>query len=267
MHLNEPLNKVKIESILNTDSKAYLTRLEVHSSIDSTNDYLLAYAKNTLDAKSGVVCLAEEQTKGRGRQGKEWFSPKGNNIYCSLLWHVSAEIDLSQLSLAVAVIVTKALKRYGVSTGLQLKWPNDIYFAQRKLAGILIETLPVRNQFVPIVIGLGLNLQLPTNHPLANTAIDIVEVTGVPAKRNQLAGLIIHELLINLPVYAQLGFAPFLAEWQQLDFLRGKLVIVQAPQLTMTGYAEGINEKGELVLRDESGNRKWFRCGEVSVKV
>ena len=116
----EWLDKIAIESILSHESKRYLAQLEIFDTLNSTNAYLLAGIKPS--ALSGWVCLAEEQTAGRGRQGKSWFSPKGANIYCSLLWRFNNQQSSPiTLPLAAAVMVMKALNRYGIHQKIKLK--------------------------------------------------------------------------------------------------------------------------------------------------
>jgi len=262
----ERLDKVTIESVISPESRLLLSRLEILETIDSTNTYLLAQSK--AHTRSGYVCLAEEQTKGRGRQGKEWFSPKGVNIYCSVLWMFpAAQTDISHLSLAVAVMIVNALQRYGIEEGLQLKWPNDIYYANRKLAGVLIEAIPSRVKDYPVVIGLGLNLALTKDHPLKQSAVGVADIVGNQAARNLLAGLIIDELLRQLPVYVASGFPAFLPEWRKHDMLAGNSTVIHTAQTEISGVAQGINHAGELVVRVEDGAMHTFRCGEVSVRL
>lgn len=262
--VTEWFDKTKIQSELSMDNQRLLGSFEIFDTIDSTNTYLLKIAK--LNKRLNRVCLAEEQTEGRGRQGKQWFSPKGTNIYCSLLWYFfSPASELSHLSLAVAVMLIRALRKYGIHDGLQLKWPNDIYFAHRKLAGILIER--TTNSIYPVVIGIGINLQLPKKNLFLGKAIAVDEITGQRARRNELAGLIINQLLTDLRLFDKEEFAPFLPEWNQFDFLRGKFVGIRTARTEMFGIAQGVNEQGELFIRNEHGKVESYRCGEVSVRL
>ena len=132
---------------------------------------------------SGWACFAEQQTHGRGRQERTWFSPYGKNIYCSLLWRFAiSQGNLSGLSIAVAVMVVRALKKYGISAGIQVKWPNDILFSARKLAGILVE-----RSGSAVVIGVGVNLNF--SQETETTWISLAEITQQPVARNYFAGL------------------------------------------------------------------------------
>jgi BirA family transcriptional regulator, biotin operon repressor / biotin---[acetyl-CoA-carboxylase] ligase len=258
---DEPLVVEKIRSEIHSEAASRLMKLEIFDCIDSTNTYLLQQAKSR--AVSGWVCLAEEQMQGRGRLGRVWFSPRGANIYCSLLCDF-AQHDVSALSIAVGVIVVKALQKYGVRQALQLKWPNDIVFSRRKLGGILLER---SGSFV--VIGIGLNLYLPDDMDveLAANSIDLSTIMANTVSRNQLAGLLINELLIQLPLFMQHGIKHFLSDWCQFDALKGKDIVVKTPQQIFSGVMQGINEQGELLLCDAQGHQQSFCYGEASVRV
>lgn len=262
--IEEKLDSDKIKAVLAPQSRQLLTVLEVKEVISSTNTYLLACAKS--GGSSGYFCFAEQQTQGRGRQGRAWFSPSGANIYCSLLWYFPSKMpDFAGLSIAVAVMVMQALKRYGIEE-IELKWPNDILYQGRKLAGILLESLPERGGQIAVVMGIGLNVQLPPT-PETTDWIDVATITGRAVARNQLAGLLADTLLAQLPLYQQKGLAAFMSAWDQHDILRNKTVNVYTPTATVVGVAEGISAQGELCLRSAAGEQQWFRCGEVSIRL
>ncbi len=257
--IREPLNIEQIHRVLTPESQANLTKIDIFDSIDSTNSYLLKQAKQS---KSGHVCLAEHQTQGRGRLERSWYSPRGKNVYCSLLWCFSQPPrDISGLSIAIGVMVVNALHQYGIPLGIQLKWPNDVLSAGRKLSGILLE----RNSSDSVVIGIGLNLDV--QEACEKKWVDVMELTGHPPRRNFLIGLLLNELLTQLPLFEQQGLPPFLLEWQKYDVLRDKQIIVSTPQQVIHGVMRGINESGELLLEKENGELQGFRYGEVSVGV
>ena len=256
--IQELFDSNQIVAAISPQNLNVLTQLEIFDTIESTNTYLLTHAKSGL---SGRVCLAEEQTKGRGRLGRQWFSPYGTNIYCSLLWRFSTKIDdMSGLGIVVAVILANTFKKYGIAGGIQLKWPNDILFAGRKLAGILLERVGDA-----VVIGMGVNLSLPAS---AETGwIALTEITGRPISRNYIVGLLLNELLEKLPVYETRGLSAFTSTWRQQDFLIGKNITVHMPIQNKKGVMQGINEQGELLLQEERGTLLQFRYGEVSVRL
>lgn len=256
----EPLVSKNILAVLDQKSSMRLSKLEIFDSIDSTNTYVLQQMK--AHALSGHVCFAEEQTQGRGRLGRVWFSPKGTNIYCSMSWNFS-QSDVSSLSIAIAVIIARVLKQYGVENNVGLKWPNDVLFSGRKLAGILLE----RTGDI-VVIGVGLNVLLPEEMDvqLATSSIDLTEVMGGKVDRNYLAGLLVQELLLGLPTYADTGLKHFLGEWCEYDVLFNREVSVYIADNVVTGVMRGINENGELLLSD-GNDLKTFRNGEVTVRL
>jgi BirA family biotin operon repressor/biotin-[acetyl-CoA-carboxylase] ligase len=240
-----------------------LFRLDVFDLINSTNTYLLECARQK--SISGWVCFAEQQSKGRGRLGRSWYSPKGASIYCSILWNFPAQqTDLSALSLAVGVMVVDALTAYGVPAGIGLKWPNDILCAGSKMGGVLLERLPEQAGMIPVVIGIGLNLQLPEPH--AANWIDLASITGEPVRRNEMAGRLLKELLMQLPEYQNKGLPGFIEEWRARDILLNKHVTIQANEKSIAGMVVGINESGELLLKKADDQIEIFRCGDVSVR-
>lgn len=254
----ESLNAQIIQSAIAPENLAHLANIEIFNTIDSTNTYLLNKAKQ--QAASGMVCLAEQQTQGRGRLGKSWHSPAGANIYCSLLWRfANAQQDLSGLGIAIGVIVVNALRNYGIQADLQLKWPNDVLAMNRKLAGILLE----RTAQSAVVIGIGVNIDI---QQASDAWIDVTELHGITVQRNRLTGLLLNELLAKLPVYDERGLTVFLPDWRKYDALFDRSVRVITTKKTLTGRMCGINAAGELLLRDESGLLQSFRYGEVSVR-
>jgi BirA family biotin operon repressor/biotin-[acetyl-CoA-carboxylase] ligase len=254
----EKLSEKKILSALDDEVRTKLTALEIFETIDSTNTYMLSRAK--MNAASGSVCLADQQTQGRGRHGKHWISPAGTNIYCSILWHFSKiQSDFSGLSLAVAVMVMRALKKYGVERGIQLKWPNDIWYAGKKLSGILLETHDQKS----VVIGIGLNV---LSAPESENSISVAEIIQQVPPRNALVGMLINELWVGLELFQQKGLTVFLDEWREYDVLVGKKVDVHLPDKMIAGVMCGVDEMGKLMMRDGEGKTQSFCYGEVSVR-
>ncbi|OGT46469.1 MAG: biotin--[acetyl-CoA-carboxylase] ligase [Gammaproteobacteria bacterium RIFCSPHIGHO2_12_FULL_41_20] len=252
------LDAVKIMAAMSSRARSGISRLEVFSILDSTNTYLLQ--ETQVDTPSGWVCFADQQTQGRGRQGKTWHSPAGSNIYGSLLWRFSPDYDLSGLSLAIAVMLVEALQHYGMPTGIQLKWPNDIWFAGRKLGGILLEQAQGG-----VVIGFGLNLRLPRDTHFSPAWIDIHEITGNIPQRNHLIGLLLDSLFTQLPVFATQGVVSFLSRWRNYDVLYQRHIDVQAGQRKYSGIVQGINEQGALLLCDDQGVMHTFYGAEVTL--
>jgi BirA family biotin operon repressor/biotin-[acetyl-CoA-carboxylase] ligase len=261
----EGLEPDKILFQLQSTHRNKLSRLDLFNTITSTNSYLLERAG--AEDISGWFCFAETQTAGRGRRGRKWFSPRSANIYCSVLWRFPAAQNLSALSLALAVILGEVLHKYGVPEGTGFKWPNDIVFSERKLAGILLESLPEKNAFISVVIGLGINLQLPASPDAEKNWIDLAEITNAPLRRNAFAGLLVDELLGQLGVFEQEGFAAFIDRWRRRDILYRRNVIVQMSNQSIAGIAHGIDENGALKVETTAGEWLKLQGGEVSVRL
>jgi BirA family transcriptional regulator, biotin operon repressor / biotin---[acetyl-CoA-carboxylase] ligase len=262
----ENLNTDKIRTVLSQQNLARLTALDIFDVINSTNTYLLERAKS--ECKPGWACFAELQTKGRGRQGKTWYSPKGANIYFSYLCLFAInQAQLAGLSIAVGVMVAKALQRYGI-TNLQLKWPNDVLYQGRKLAGILLESLPPQASVIPMVVGVGLNVALVKDEslPEIDNWIDVASLCQDKVDRNYLAGLLLDEILSGIFLFQQQGLAPFLSYWKQSDYLLAKNIQVILGWDTVYGVCQGIGESGELLLKTDKGLIP-FQSGEVSVRL
>lgn len=255
----------KIMAAISPSRRCYLEKIDIFQSIASTNTYLLAQLKPLTVAQSGWVCLAEQQTQGRGRQGKEWFSPPGTNIYCSLSWCFSPAFEgLSALGIATAVMIIKVLKGLGLREELGLKWPNDIVVSGRKLSGILLENLATIQQN-KVVVGIGLNLVLPAEK--RQSWVGLSEILEKPITRNDLAGLLLDGLLTDMPLFEAKGLQPFLPMYRQHDALYGKKILVSTALSQYTGFACGINEAGELIIEDDQQQRHRLAYGEVSTKL
>lgn len=253
---NELIDINKMKEVIQQAHLRYLSRIDVFEKIDSTNTYLMQQAKK--EAPVGSVCIAEVQTAGRGRRGRVWDSPSGN-IYCSLLWSFQPQPPaLPSLSIAIAVMIARVLKSYGVQNGLELKWPNDILFSGRKLAGILIEIVKDK-----LIIGFGINI-IRTEE---QDRISLEELLGQPVARHYLIGMVLDELIRALPFFQRGGLNSFIREWQALDVLQGKKMTVQAPQYQLIGVAQGINERGELQVKALTGELHVFSVGEISCRV
>lgn len=172
------------------------------------------------------VCIAEYQAAGRGRRGREWVSPFGANLYLSMYWRLDAGMAAAMgLSLVVGVAVVEALKEMGVE-GIKLKWPNDLYHNDKKLAGILVELSGQSGGAAHIVIGLGLNLSMdPTTSGIGQPWTSLKEVCdGKVPDRNQLAQALINAWDKSLVDYELKGMSNFVERWNRLDNFLGRNV-------------------------------------------
>ena len=266
-HPLELLQQDKILSTLPPETKDSLSGLEIHGILGSTNEYLMSQIADGVP--SGQTCLAEQQTAGRGRRGRKWISPYGSNIYLSIFWRFSlAPIELSGLSLAAGLATVRALNRLGV-TEVGLKWPNDILWQERKLAGLLLEVTGESGGPSQVVLGLGLNTHM-SNQQGENIDQPWVDLTNIPGGekigRNQLAAELIHQLVNALKQFESSGLPPLLEEWQQQDLYHNKMIALQMGNRAIVGKHVGIDKNGALLLL-HAGEISAYYAGEVSLRL
>lgn len=262
------LDRRAIRRALPELAAARLRRLEVHEELASTSDALLAVAD--LPPGRCDVCLAEFQSAGRGRRGRQWLAPYGAGLCLSLNWHWrDAPAGLAALSLAIGVAALTALRAQGIS-GLALKWPNDILRDGAKLGGILIDLRAEAGGPTHAVIGLGLNVALPaaTRTTIAAQGLAAADLADLPAgqrRRNTLAAALTGGLVVALVEFTEQGFAPFDARWREADALRDRPVRIERAGGFASGVARGIDADGALLV-DIDGRRERFVSGEVSLR-
>ena len=258
-----PLNVTAIVDSL-SPAAAAMFALEVHDSVGSTNDVVRAFlvADDSpladgfpfADGSRGVVALAEEQTQGRGRRGRTWHSPRGANLYLSLGWRFHGPVErLSGLSLAIGAMLAEVIARdFGVD--LALKWPNDLFHRERKLGGVLIELLGEQNGAIPVVAGIGLNVNMPLEaaESIQRPWTDLATARGSQLDRNRLAAQLINQLASGLADIAGGGMGGWLEQWRQRDFLHGRQVLVEGSP-TIAGKAAGVDQHGALLVNTETG--------------
>lgn len=227
-------------------------RLEVHPRIESTNTHLMQMGRQ--GNEQAVICLAETQTAGRGRHGRQWISAFGSNLYLSVLWRFrSGPSILGGMSLAAGVAVMQALESLGIS-GPRLKWPNDLLWERRKLGGILVEVAGETAGPCFAVVGIGLNLHMPmgADQDIDQPWTDLYRVTaGSPPSRNHLASAVAGHLLNLLATWEETGFAPYVEPWCKLDAYADQKVTLVTRQGNLHGVARGIDETGSLMIERE----------------
>ncbi len=239
---------------------------ELISIIDSTNQHLL----NKVDQlESGAVCLAEYQSMGRGRRGREWVSPFGSNLYMSMFWRLDAGMAAAMgLSLVVGVAIAESLQELGLS-GVKLKWPNDLYYQDRKLAGILVELSGQAGGAANLVIGMGMNLMMTESDSTTGITQPWASLSEVADEqsidRNALAISMINTLHKALTDYELYGMAGFVERWNRLDnFINRPIKLIIGPR-EIEGISRGINEQGAVLLETKSGTEA-FIGGEISLR-
>lgn len=247
--------------------ETYPSQIKLFDIIDSTNAYMLTY----IDSFSKGNCiLAECQTKGVGRNGVKWISPFGCQIILSMYWEYDIKTNLSGLSLIIGLATIKILEKFGYKD-IGLKWPNDIFCQQKKLAGILIDVKTILNKTYKIVIGVGLNVY--NSHSLYKQDFQSISLDSIPnpkpINRNQIVVQLINEYKKQLENFEKNGFEQFKDQWNKYDIFRNKEVKItnkQNKEIITTGKNCGVNELGSIVIENQKGVKESFLIGDISLR-
>ena len=230
-----------------------IAELEVFPEIDSTNAYLMA--QSAPDAGMHRVAIAGHQTAGRGRGEKRWLSAPGSSL-CLSIAHTFRERpdNLAALTLAIGVAAASALGDSGIDD-VQLKWPNDIVSGDGKLGGILVETHHGSQRTASVVVGIGINLELPAeildsvDSTWANAPTDVRSVMGRRVGRESLSAAMIDHVADAFSTFERRGLDAFAQSWSERDWLRGRDITVQRPGRLVRGTAFGIDTDGALIVQ------------------
>ncbi|WP_459748209.1 bifunctional biotin--[acetyl-CoA-carboxylase] ligase/biotin operon repressor BirA [Pseudomonas sp. 3A(2025)] len=236
----------------------------VLESVDSTN----AEAARLIatDTALPAVVLAERQTAGRGRRGRKWVSPFGENLYFSLLLRVDGGMrQLEGLSLLVGLAVVEVLREAGVKAA-GLKWPNDVLVGRRKLAGVLLELMGDPADVCHVVIGIGINVNMQAATEVDQSWTSVRLETGKGCDRNQLAASLAQTLQAYLSQHQQQGFSAFQSAWEQNHLWQGCEVSLLSGSEKIEGRVVGIDALGALRL-EVDGVEKSFSGGELSLRL
>ena len=231
--------------------------------IDSTNQYL---QDRITQLRSGDACVAEYQQAGRGRRGRQWFSPFGSNLYLSMYWKLDQGPAAAMgLSLVIGIVTAEVMQQLGAKD-VRVKWPNDLYLKDRKLAGILVELTGKTGDAAHVVIGAGINLRM--REPAANVInqgwINLQEA-GIEIDRNELTVTLLRELRAALRKFELEGLSSFISRWRHLDNFIDRPVKLLIGDKEIHGIERGIDPQGALLL-ELDGEVKTFIGGEISLR-
>jgi len=257
----ELLSHGRILEAMSPDSTGLLGELQLLDNIDSTNSYV----RGKVDAgtEKGFACLAERQSHGRGRHGREWVSPFGRNIYLSLSWHFDEGVAaLEGLSLAVGVVVARVIESFDVKN-VALKWPNDILLGSRKVGGILLEMMGDPVGSCQVIVGIGINLGMSEEAAIDQPWADL-RCDG-EISRNALASKLLSELLLTLDAYSTVGFSAYRNQWQNFDAYRDSPIKLITPRMTVHGLGRGVSASGAIQI-EVDGLIESYSGGEISLR-
>ncbi|HEK1693568.1 TPA: bifunctional biotin--[acetyl-CoA-carboxylase] ligase/biotin operon repressor BirA [Pseudomonas putida] len=236
----------------------------IHETIDSTNAEGLRLVGQGQAAP--FLILAERQSAGRGRRGRQWVSPLAENLYYSLVLRVEGGMrQLEGLSLVVGLAVMRALEGFGVKE-VGLKWPNDVLVRGQKIAGILLELVGDPADVCHVVLGIGVNVNMQVNVQVDQQWTSIRREVGSPIDRNRLVAMLNQQLQHELARHRRYGFAAFQEEWERAHLWQGREVSLVAGSTQIDGVVLGVDGQGGLRLGID-GVEKSFSGGELSLRL
>ena len=237
-------------------------QLTVLDEVDSTN----AEVARLLTSAPLPVVLSDCQTSGRGRRGRNWASPKGQNLYLSLGLSIKGGFSaLDGLSLALGVAVANAIEQVGGGE-VGLKWPNDLFAQGQKFGGILVEIQgELQEGCVQVIAGIGINVHMTRAEDVDQpwTSLDKRWPDQAWA-RNQLAAGMITHILAAVTEFEAGGFRQFRERWQRRDIFSGLPLVTRDGELK--GLGGGIDETGNYLLKTAEGEIP-VRAGDISLRV
>ena len=234
--------------------------LECHffDSIESTNLFLT----NRPFSNKVQLCLAREQTQGKGQYGRNWESQRDGSILFSIRRNFSQECNLNGLSLVVGLAIIKVLEQECLVEGFKIKWPNDIYFEGNKLAGVLLES-QIQSKNQSVVIGVGINYALDQSMTFEIPWTDLAKITKTLPDIKLLTAEIINNILVMSEHFSAFGFNDFQLDWKRYDMLQGKKVKCKDPKDSFEGEVVGVSSQGALKIYTKNGVKELFSSRHI----
>ena len=222
-------------------------------SIDSTNSYLASTKYST----KPQICITREQTKGKGQHGRNWVSQKDGSIIFSMRKSFNEGMNLNGLSLIAGMAIIKSIEAECQLSGLKIKWPNDIYYGDKKLAGILMENTHYKsNQLV--LVGVGINYQLVDTNEIDEPWVDLSRILNTLPNFQQLTAKIINNILFFLEDFQINGLSNLLSEWHHYDMLKGVRIKFRESNIELQGQIDGITHQGALKVLTKDGVKELY---------
>lgn len=252
---SDALNRDTIESFLRVDAK-----VKVLGKVESTN--LLAAGEARDGAPAGTVVIANEQSAGRGRRGRGFYSPPGTGLYMSFV--LKPTFDISQgilITTAASLAVARALQKV-CDVSPKIKWVNDVYVDDKKVCGILTEGITdlETGEISHLIVGIGLNCY---TEDFPKEAGDLAGSIGSEFSRNRLAAQVINELLV---LSENLGSRKFMKEYRELSMIIGEKIQVYKGDKVFAATALDIDQSGGLIVKYDNGKEETLSTGEVTIR-
>lgn len=252
---------------LELDEKYRNYKIDVYKTIDSTNQEVKRQALE--GAGQGLVVLAEQQTMGKGRRGRSFYSPAGTGIYMSVLFRPSPEQskDVVLVTTAASVAICRAIRKV-LNEESQIKWVNDVYFRGKKVCGILTEAVSdfESGQIDTVVVGIGINYHVPEDgfpEEIRGIAGSVcTDENMIP--RNSLVAAVLNELFA---IYEKLSEREYMEDYRRWSNVIGKDVRFTSGDGWMDAKALDIDDDGGLLVQLDNGEKKTLRTGEITLRV
>lgn len=252
-------NKLKIldKSIIYNHLELLNSDIDIELSIkDFVNTTTEEFDPREIKSNELKISIAEFQKQGRGRQNRKWFSPFGAGISSSIFKHLSKNINPIGLSLYLGIRIIDALDEIGFH-GIKLKWPNDLYYKDRKLGGILVDIYQNSDLDSVISLGMGINYCLPKNKNFnfdtKKTPIDLCSIMeDENIDRSIVTGHLLKRVIESFDSFNENSLKDEQERWKEIDYLYAKTITIEVVDKQITGINRGITSDGELILEVDS---------------
>lgn len=254
-----------VEGIKNCLTTRFIgTDIYIFDNIDSTNEYAMRLARE--GALDGTVVLADSQDKGKGRLGRSWFSPRGVNLYLSVVLRPKTALEhITLITFASAIALVRAINDIA-NIEAHIKWPNDVLINNKKAAGILTEANTEANKLNFCVIGMGINVNLNINDlplDLRDKATSIMAETEKAIDRTALLCSLLKHIEDMYNILTEGYFNRIIEEWKSLAITLGRDVMIQSGNKVIEGIAVDIDSNGALLVTDRNGIIQRVLSGDV----
>ncbi|XXK23010.1 biotin--[acetyl-CoA-carboxylase] ligase [Arenicellales bacterium nBUS_48] len=264
----KPLNSGQLRAFLKSKNYEFLENLTVLDTVDSSSSWL-GRKNDTGESIHGRACVTDFQSAGRGRRGRHWQGSPYSHIMFSLGWKLGIALrEIEGLSLSIGLTIASVIREL-TNVEIGLKWPNDLWCANRKLGGVLIETRPSQGPNPLVIIGVGLNIDEPRPDFLeVNQGItDLANHAGsITISREELAAALLSKMVQKLKAFPGQGFSADQSQFNSLDIYFEKEIEAVSIREKIYGTSEGVDMKGRYQIRSPNGDLAVISAAELSLR-
>ncbi len=264
----KPLNSGQLRAFLKSKNYEFLENLTVLDTVDSSSSWL-GRKNDTGESIHGRACVTDFQSAGRGRRGRHWQGSPYSHIMFSLGWKLGIALrEIEGLSLSIGLTIASVIREL-TNVEIGLKWPNDLWCANRKLGGVLIETRPSQGPNPLVIVGVGLNIDEPRPDFLeVNQGItDLANHAGsITISREELAAALLSKMVQKLKAFPGQGFSADQSQFNSLDIYFEKEIEAVSIREKIYGTSEGVDMKGRYQIRSPNGDLAVISAAELSLR-